>query len=490
MFSPRIFFCLFLSVSPLAAPAREAKGPTPSPPAIHLTLRKAIQLAIENNLAIKVGEFNPDIADALVTSELGAFDPSLNLNATHNSEATATDSTAYAPQTSSFGIGIGGTSIYGTGYRIGLADSATTYSRYSSGAQLSLTQPVLRGFGSDVNLASLRIARNNRQISDWEFKQGIIDVVTQTVWVYNELYSALRNYDSAKHSRDLALELCKEEQARAELGAKIELDVVTAQADAASREEAVILAKNNIENNERLLKQLVTSDTKTLLKTGVSIEPPPTASIGSVDVEAGVREALAERPDYQEALIALRNRHINVVTAHNDTLPRLDLVGSLNLLGLDSNDIADSLRFLNSNTHNPQSWSVGALFSVPLGNRTAKGKLRAARLLDAQALVTLKQLEQTIIVDVANAAGEIDTARERIDSTNEALRLAKESLAAGEKRHVAGSATTFEVLQLQKSMTEAAAAVIRAEADYRNAVSEYDRQTGVTLQRNAITVTP
>ena len=276
---------------------------------------------------------------------------------------------------------------------------------------------------------------------------------------------------------------------RAEIGVKIELDVVTAQAEAASREEAVILAKNHIENYERFLKQLITSDTQTLLSTRVTIDPPPTAVVGAMDVPAGLRDALKERPDYQEGLVTLKTRRINVVTARNDVLPRLDLLGSLNLLGLDSRDVIDSLRFFNSGVRAPASWSAGALFSMPLGNRTARGNLRAAKLLDAQALVTLKQLEQSIIVDVANAAGEVSTARQRIDSTQEALRLARESLSAGEKRHSAGSATTFEVLQLQKSMTEAQAALIRAEADYRKALSEYDRQTGTTLLRNAITVT-
>jgi len=484
MFSPRLILCLFLAT---ASVALSANPPQPAATrTLHLTLRKAIALAIENNLAIKVGEFDPDIADARITAELGAFDPALNISATHNVD----NSTNTEIQTGNFGIGVGGKTLYGSNYQIGLTNAATRYDRYSTGAQLSLSQPLLRGFGSDVNLASLRIARNNRQLSEWQFKQEIIDVVTQTVYIYNDLYSALRNYDAAKRSRDLALQLCKEEQARTDIGVKIELDVVTAQADAASREEAVILAKNDIANNERYLKQLVTSDTKTLLETRVEIEPPPTAVIGKVDLQSGLREALQGRPDYQEALVSLQTRHINVVTARNDFLPRLDLVGSLNLLGLDSSDIADSLRFLNNSTRNPASWSVGALFSLPIPNRTAKGQLKAVRLLDAQALVALKQLEQTLIVNVAFAAGQIDTAHQRIGATQEALRFAKESLSAGEKRHNAGSATTFEVLQLQKAMTDAEAALIKAEADYRKAVSEYDRQTGVTLLRNAITVTP
>lgn len=482
MFFPRCLLCLLLSAS-----VSFAKVPPPAE--LHLTLRKAIQLAIENNLAIKVGEFEPDIAAAYITSELGAFDPNLKAYGYRN----GVNSTSGENQYGNYGIGIGGKTLYGTDYQFGLtstgSNSANPYNLYSSGAQLALTQPLLRGFGSDVNLASLRIARNNRQISEWAFKQEIIDVVTQTVFVYNELYSALRNYDAAKHSRDLALELCKEEERRAEIGVKIELDVVTAQAEAASREEAVILAKNDIENNERYLKQLITSNTETLLATRVSIDPPPTAAIGEVDVAAGLREALNERPDYRQALVALQSRHINVVTARNSTLPRLDLVGSLNLIGLDSNDIAGSLRFWDNTGGNPQNWSLGTVLSIPLPNRSARGQLKAARLLDAQALIALKQMEQSIIVTVANAAGQIETARKRIDSTQEALRLAKESLDAGRKRHEFGSATTFEVLQLQKSMTDAQAAVIRAEADYRKALSEYDRQTGQTLRQNAITVT-
>ena len=93
------------------------------------------------------------------------------------------------------------------------------------------------------------------------------------------------------------------------------------------------------------------------------------------------------------------------------------------------------------------------------------------------------------MVDVAFAAGEVNTARKRIDSTQEALRLAQESLDAGRKRHDAGKATTYEVLQLQRAMTESEASLINAQADYRKALSEYDRQTGVTLLRNAVQIT-
>ncbi|XHR27810.1 MAG: TolC family protein [Chthoniobacteraceae bacterium] len=487
---------LAIIVPALPVSGKPKAAPTPTPAAarqnqqahqevLKLTLRKAIALAIENNLAIKVAEFEPDIAEARITTAGGTFDPTLEIGGGHNVSNSSTNET----QAGNYYANISGKSVWGTQYSVGITGTTTRYSDYWSESGLSLTQPLLRGFGTAVNLASLHIARNNREISEWDFKQEVINVVTETVYYYNELYSALRNYEAKKRSRDLALELCKEEEARAEIGVKVALDVITAQAEAASREEAVILAKNDIENNERYLKQLITCDTRTLLFTPVDITPPPESVTGDLDVDAGVRDALKERPDYQQALISLKTRNINIVTARNGTLPSLNLVASLDLLGVNARDLAGSMRYWDNGVRNPEDWSLGAVFSVPLGNRAAKGSYKEAKLLKAQALVNLKKLEQSIMVDVAYAAGEVNTARKRIDSTQEALRLAQESLDAGRKRHEAGKATTYEVLQLQKSMTESEASLINAQADYRKALSEYDRQTGVTLLRNAVQIT-
>ena len=100
----------------------------------------------------------------------------------------------------------------------------------------------------------------------------------------------------------------------------------------------------------------------------------------------------------------------------------------------------------------------------------------------------IEQLEQQIIVDVDNASGQIVTSRERITSTRDARRLARESLDAGEERLRAGTGTTFVVLELQKKLAEAEAAELRAVADYNKAVSEYQRQTGTTLRDHHVVV--
>jgi len=185
----------------------------------------------------------------------------------------------------------------------------------------------------------------------------------------------------------------------------------------------------------------------------------------------------------------LRLRDIEIVVSRNQKLPRLDLTGSLNLLGVQQEDAASSFGFFDGDVASPNSWSVGVVFRLPIPNRSARGRYNAAKLQKAQALLDLHRLEQVIIVEVANAATEVETAHKRIQTTREALDLAHQSLEAGGDRLKAGSATPFEVLELQRRLAEAEAAVIRAEADYRNALSEYDRRTGMTLLRNGITIT-
>lgn len=494
----RAFHCALLSLtvagSLFAALPREKAASDSDPlkpavsspaPVLHLTLSQAIRMALEKNLAIKVDAFEPDIARARVTSEEGVFDPEWMASAEQGMTRYGDNS---ENRQGAFGVGVGGLTPLGTTYTFGMNTTSFDYRSYSSGASIGLTQPLLRGFGTDVNLANLRIARTNQQGSEEAFRAQVITVVTQTIFVYNELYAAKRKYEAAVRWRDSALQLERDERRRAEIGVRIALDVTTARAEAASREEAVLLAQSSIDDNERFLKQLVSGDIATLLKTRVVIEPPPTPSVGTVAVEQGLRDALDERPDYRQALLDLRIRNINVVTSRNAALPRLDLTGSLNLLGLTQADAVSSFGFFDNTGAAPNSWSAGVVFRIPIPNRNARGKATAARLLKAQALVSLQQMEQQIIVEVANAAGQIDTSRKRIDTTREALRLSRESLAAGEERLKAGSATPFEVLELQRSLAQAEAAVIQAEGDYRNAVSEYDRRTGMTLVRNGVTV--
>jgi outer membrane protein len=198
-----------------------------------------------------------------------------------------------------------------------------------------------------------------------------------------------------------------------------------------------------------------------------------------------VAQALEWRPDYQQAKLNLANRNINLAFEKNNALPRLDLTASLALNGFD-NDFGTSINRIGS--RDQSSWNVGAIFSFPLGNREAIGRVNAERLGIAQALVDLKRLEQSIIVEIDNARGAVITARARIEANEESERLARAAVDAGQKELIAGISAVFEVLQLQDNAATAESATLRAKADFNKAVARYHQFTGTTLKIHGVTL--
>jgi outer membrane protein TolC len=488
----RVARYLLLLLLPLAVRAEErAVRPT----ILKFNLESAIQAALAKNFAIQVQKFEPKIARENVTEQLGHFDPVFSLTAERAENAAPTLfenglhlTTRALTRTDRLSADLTGATSIGLTYDLGLGTRNdqgifNEFSNfYQTTASLNLKLPLLRGFGTAANLAQVRIARNNVMVSEWAVRKQIIDTITTTNFVYNELHFAKENLRVALQTRGLAEQLLKDNEARVKIGTMAKLDVAEARAQVAAREEAVILAQRAILDNENILKQLITNDMERLLDVRIEIEPPRSPSFRA-DVRGGIREALELRPDYRQAILAVERDDITIAFTKNEVLPRFDLTGSLGLLGID-NDIARS--FSRIGDRDATAWTVGAIMSLPIPNRAARGARNAAVLEKARELVALKQLEQQIVVDVDNSSGQIVTSRERIASTSEATQLAQESLDAGEQKLKAGTGTTFEVLDLQQKLAEAQAAELRARADYNKAISEYQRQTGTALKAHNV----
>jgi outer membrane protein len=486
----RVFFLLF------ALPAVAAQ-PVSKPGVLHLSLDSAIRMALAKNFSIEVTRFQPQIARQGVTRAQGRFDPVWDVQGRYGQESVR-DFFAegrHRPwnsfqRTYDVSSGLSGFTPWGLRYDVGVGVSGTGGSRFSYGDEyrsdvsMGVRQPLLRGFGADSNLAQIRIARNEVLVSESLLRERIIDTVTNTQVLYNELHLAHQNLAVAERSRELARQLLADNIKRAEIGVMSPLNITIARAEAAARQESVIVAQRQVKDGENLLKQLVTNDLEKMLSVQVQIEPPPSPPF-KPDVPTAIRQALELRPDYRQALLEIRKREITLAFSRDQALPRFDLSASLHLLGLE-NDFGSSLD--RTTRGDRTAWSAGAIFSVPIPNRDGRGGVAAAKLSSAQALVELQRLEQQIIVEVDNASGRIITARERIASTSEARILARESLEAGEERLRAGAGTTFEVLELQKKLVEAEFAELRARTDYNQAVARYQRQTGMTLRENGIKV--
>lgn len=499
----RTFFAIFVfaTLGAAAAPASES---------MDVDLQKAIQLALAKNFRIKVEEFSPKIAKARQLSASGKFDPVVELSYTYDTNQqelrtlnTNLDTPTIVPGDPTpdlfarrdgheFDSSIAGLLPTGLTYDIGPSLTIDTdsrrdpgYTRYDSFFGVSVTQPLLRNFGTDVNLAEIRIARANQAISQWQLRQQVIDVVTDTISVYSELYFSQENLAVERRSRDLAAQLLQDNIKRAEIGVMSVLDVMQARSDLAAREERVIVAERAVYDNENFLKQLITDEISGVLDLRLKIQPPALPEAPAVDRTKDFAKAFELRPDYRQALLDIQKRQINVVFTRNQALPRLDLVSSFGINGIDT-DLANSLQRVSANANHNLAWNAGAVFSVPIPNREGRGNLEASKLEAARALIDLKRLEQSILVEADNAAGQIDTTRKRIEATRVASEFALKTLQAAEVRLANGTTTTFEVLQFQRDLAAAEVNEFRARADYIKALAEYARLTGSTLERNRI----
>lgn len=477
----------------LSAPLAARAADTPAPSG-RLTLDGAIRDALARSYAIKVQSYSVPIARAAVTEALGKFDVTLNGSYQHgrtNTPYVADPFSGIRPPadhatSDSSSLSLSGLSPWGMSYQIGgyvnkVDDPALVpVLALTSYAGIQVTQPLLQGFGTGAALYEVRVARTNRAISEWDFRRAVIDTVTQVIDAYSDVLFAEASLRSAQRSLSAAEQLVAENRKRFAVGAMSEFDVLSATAQVASRRQGVIAAQAGVRQAKNGLKALV-SDVRdpSLLARSLNLAPFPKEPEPSIEPARDFRTALTLRPDYQSAELALKRGDYDQHYYRNQLLPQVNLVASAGVNGIGSNWGASEADL---RSHDFPSSSVGVTVSIPLTFTSGRGRYRAARLRREQARAYLEQLEQNIVVAVGNAAIQVQSARERVNTTRRARELNENMLDAEVKRLRAGTGSTFAVLYQQEQLGYAEINEAQAETDYQKSVAEYDRQLGRTLE--------
>lgn len=489
--------CLLILCTVASAAAADPPEVAPAVPAeeLTLTLPRAIAMALAKNYAIRIDSFGPKIAQARVRAALGAFDPVVTARAQRSDNnnpqlLSPTLDAGSTVQTVDEALNVDVRELTPLGGIISLGasterQSGSGDSQYNSFAGVTITQPLLRDFGPGAALNTIRLARKDRETARWTFRQTLTDIITETAQAYEDAYFARENLGVAERSRDLASRLLDDNTQRVKIGVLTPLDISVARSQLASREEAIIDARQTLREMENALKLRVTDALERFMAVHLHIAPPGDHDPGRVDFNVDLPHAFAWRPDYRERLLDLDRRQISLVFDRNQAMARLDLSASLGSNGL-SRTVGDSLAaaFRGDNL----AASAGLNLTIPIPNRTGRGQLEASQLSVAQALVGLKQLEQQIIVLLDNAAGAVRSGRARIAASAEALRLARESLDAENRKLSEGTSTSFVVLQLQNDLATAESTALRAQTDYHKAVVAYEREAGRTLDVHRVKV--
>ncbi len=466
----------------------------------------AVRLALENNLGIQVARIAPQIQALSVAEAQTGFTPTFSTQFENGSNDTPSNSFLSGAQgdkttNSQFTntVGISQLLQWGGSYSIGWdAARSTTNSIFtnfspqlSSSLSLNYTQPLLRNRTIDAVRQQVAISEINRDISDIDLEGTLAGTVRSVRNAYWELVYTRASLTVQRQSLALAQESLRNTQARVEIGTMAPIDIVEAEAEVATREEAVIIAEAAIETAEDTLRALIYDpESPDFWTREIVAEEAPPAMPQTVDVDGAVNRAVTQRTDLRRARRALDSSGVSISYLSNQTLPDVSASVNYGLQGLGGTQFVRGDGFpgpiiskntrgfgsvfgdLFSNTYS--NWTLSLNISYPLGTSQQEAGLARERLQRAQAETQIRNDELRIATEVRSVGRQVRTNQRRVETTGTARELAERRLEAEERKFAAGTSTSFFVFQAQRDLAQAQANELRAILDYNRSVVDFE----------------
>jgi outer membrane protein len=484
-----------------------------NPRALQLSLDQAIRTSMERNLGVQLQEFEFQESSYALRSQYGIYD----LLGTGRVAEVSTD----RPVTSTFETSASRTHILNVGVQQNLptggnyavrfnnsrtASSANPFNTinpsYDPELGLTVTQPLLRDFGIDINRRFITIARNTLGLNHETFRTALMDTAVNVEQAYLNLVYARRAVEVVKESLFLARDQARITQIRIDVGASAPLDILQPRVTIATSEEQLIIAVANVRSAEDQLRALLNLDPaewdRPIVPTDTVEYTPLT-----INLDDAVRRAIELRPEIRQDRYTTETRRVQYQYARNQTLPVLDFDLDYNLSGIAGTEIStDPNTGVTTSERIPfgrglrniaaidfPGWTIGFNVGVPITNIGARAEARRAELDLAQARLNQEQTRQTIAIDVRQAARDVDTASRTIVATRAARDAAERNVEAERRRYENGMTTNFQVLEVQQQLSDARVRELQALVGYNQAVARYHRAVGDVLDIRNISVT-
>lgn len=415
---------------------------------------------------------------------------------------------------------------------------------------LRLTQPLWRDRSIDRNRHDIRVQKKRLEQSDADFRRTTIDIITQVQRAYWDLVFALRDQQNRISNLNLTRESMRRIEAQISAGAAAPLARAEVLTELATRETDLLLATQAVSVAENTLKQLMLKDPSSAqwMEAIMPTDEPVLDSM-PIALDDALREAAQNRPELQRLHMQKEINDVDILFYKNQTKPRVDLTSTLSLNGLagtpnpaalggtssfplisgDPNFVANAFLLQQINvirnlpviglgdatvpqvlpsgsttppeliggygrslrnmfTQNTHTVDVGFTIQFPLRNRTAEANLAGARIQSTQLEAQSRSQEQAIVVEVRNAAQNVETSRRRVLTARAARENAELQLAGEQRLYEVGRSTTFLLFQRENALTNARNAEVRAQTDYNKALADLQRATSTTLGANNITI--
>ncbi|RZB34983.1 MAG: hypothetical protein SRB1_00751 [Desulfobacteraceae bacterium Eth-SRB1] len=464
------------------------KGP------LKTTVKDAILIALENNRSLTVERLNPSIQQTFEDQERAVFDPTIEaeVSAQRNDSQSQTRSGSDT-ESSVNDVYHGSISLKeffpsGTFVEADAITERTDSSLYneafsSTRLGLSVTQPLLRGYGTDVNLAQLRQSQLETNITQYElrgFSESLLAQVETTCWDYA---LSQRRIEIVEESLKLTRQQIAETEEMIRVGTMAEAELAAVQAEVAAQQQDLINAKSALESTRLLLLRLLNPPGQTLWYRDIDLVHLPALPEIKLDaVGAHVAVAMKMRPEINQAKLSIQQEDLEIVYTKNGLLPRMDLFITLGKTGY-ADSFSGSVSNITGDSHDAM---VGLNFEYPIFNREAKAQHRRALLRRDQAEIALDNLKQLIELDVRKAYIEINRTKEQISAGTATLKFQKEKLRIEIEKFRVGLSTNFFVAQAQRDLLASRINEVQAVVNYLKALNNFYRLEGSLLKRRGI----
>ena len=483
-----------------------------------------------------VGGGGGGVSGSASATELGAgtFDPSVffSLGWDRNTLPLGTTAITGVPFVTSQGTSYttgyaqafqSGTSIqFVTGGSRGTTTSLTPVfnPQVSTFLAVGFTQPLLNGFGRRANSVQIRIAQNDLKLAGSLFRQQVITTVSQVLNLYWDYVAFQENVRVAEQALGLAQKLLSDNKRQVEIGTLAPIEVVRAESEVAARQQDLIVAQTNLQQQAELIKTALSKQVDPELA-GAKIVPenklPEPMTDDVPPVEEALRLAAANRPELEQLDRKMVDQDYTIKARRNSLLPSLNVFATYIGRGLSGNQAicpggytAFGSRCVGSTGTIPpldinaggvsdalgQTWrgnypdySFGLNLSIPIRNRAAQADAARALLERRQLDTQIQQTKNKVAQDVRNAEIAVIQAKAQIEAAQKAVKLAEQTLDAEQKKFQLGESTVFLVIQAQRDLATAEGNQVRARSTYSKALTQFLQATGTILTRHNIELT-
>ncbi len=508
----RAIAALALVIAPSSAGAEETYAPpdflsvTPPLPASldgpntwRLSLTEAVRIAVRQNLDIVLERKVVEASQLAGDVAAGGFEPTVSAGYRHDDLRTppasaqeggadqifdATDDTWRVSIEQRLHSATQLTLDFSSGRSNSSLGTAVQPLNYRSNVTLGITQPLLRGFSTDLAIPKLEILRatiaNERERQ--QLALAITLLVDRTENAYWNVLQSLYRYDLAQRSQKAADDQLSLTRRQIDAGTLPSSDLIGAESTVAQRRLELVQAEEAIAAAFDTLRAVMHLPRPEWSRAILPTDVPHFASIAS-SADAAIELAIKHRPELAQAKLDLDISALSTRKAENDRLPQLDVGVSGSLFGQDAS-YGGALSQVGST--DARGWAVFAnLTWVPL-RRAATAAAEIAKIQQQQTQLRKDQLIQTVWVEVRDAVRNQQGAERRLVAAARFRDLAEKSLEIEQRRFLTGASSNIVVAQRQDALAAARIAELDALLSHTRAATTLHKVTGRLLEERHI----